>query len=420
MDDRTDEDIKAWSDMLWYLWQNGFAMYPEADGPQLSSREAGYAVQALLEERGENPLFGWKIAATSRAGQQHINVSGPMAGRLLAERVHEDGATIDLIGNRMRVAEPEFAFRFDRDLEPRDTEWTAADVLDAVDTLHLALEIPDSRFFEFDTAGEAKLIADNACAHQLVLGPPAQADWRALDLSAHKVRATFRDGDERHGSGANVLGDPREALAWLVNEVNGMGITIKAGQTVITGTCMVPLELKPGDNGYADFGILGTIGINLTGEPLIDRDEWGVDDIPGHFDWALQRSGELMYKDGSEPFALDNPFRTVLLVNGSQGVIDNGGLDYFYEQHHEFAEIQAVIDAYREIGANAAADRLAASLQCFPPDTKDPESRMEFVSMRRLSGDKLDQLSNEICGDGMVWRKLNAYIADHFEAFSYD
>jgi 2-keto-4-pentenoate hydratase len=56
-------------------------------------------VQALLEARSGQPLAGWKVAATSVAGQQHIHVSGPIAGRLLAERVHTSGAVLPLAGS---------------------------------------------------------------------------------------------------------------------------------------------------------------------------------------------------------------------------------------------------------------------------------------------------------------------------------
>ena len=264
----TDEGIRDWSDMLWGVWRTGSVIDVSSDRYSPTSREQGYAIQALLEERSEKPLFGWKIAATSKAGQEHINVSGPMAGRLLAERVREDGATIDLTGNRMRVVEPEFAFRFGRDLEPRDMPWTVEDVLDAVETLHLALEIPDSRFLDFTAVGEAKLIADNACAHELILGAATPADWRALDLSAHRVHATVGSRFERDGEGANVLGDPRTALTWLVNEVTGMGLAVKAGQMVITGTCMVPLEVLPGDAVHVDFGVLGTVGVTVKSEDI--------------------------------------------------------------------------------------------------------------------------------------------------------
>ena len=115
-------------------------------------------------------LFGWKIAATSEAGQKHINVAGPLAGRIFAERVIPDGGTASMAGNEMRVGEPEFAFRIGRSLPPRAVQSSVEEVLDAVDTLHPAIELPDSRFADFITAGEAQLIADNACAHLFVLG----------------------------------------------------------------------------------------------------------------------------------------------------------------------------------------------------------------------------------------------------------
>src|SRR5271163_4067992 len=119
-------------------------------------RTEGYAIQAAIEKYSTQPLFGWKIAATSEAGQKHINVDGPMAGRILAETVIPDGGTASMAGNEMRVAEPEFAFRMARDLPPRSSAYTVREVLDAVDTLHPAIEIPDSRFADFVNAGPAQ------------------------------------------------------------------------------------------------------------------------------------------------------------------------------------------------------------------------------------------------------------------------
>src|SRR5436190_11077850 len=146
------------------------------------NRVEAYAIQAAIERFSSTHLFGWKIAATSEAGQKHINVEGPMAGRILAETVIPDGGTASMAGNEMRVAEPEFAFRMRVDLPARTTPYTVQQVLDGVDTLHPAIEIPDSRFADFVSAGAAQIIADNACAHLFVLGSPTSADWRALDL----------------------------------------------------------------------------------------------------------------------------------------------------------------------------------------------------------------------------------------------
>jgi 2-keto-4-pentenoate hydratase len=234
---------------------------PEAQRPQ--DRADGYAIQALIETQSAYPLFGWKIAATSEAGQKHINVAGPMAGRIIAETIIPDGGTTSLSGNEMLVAEPEFAFRMKIDLPPRGNAYGIREVLDAVDTLHPAIEVPDSRFSDFVGAGAAQIIADNACAHQFVLGPATTSDWRAIDLVEEKPVITLR-GERFTGHGRNVLGDPRVALAWLANELRELGVTLRAGEVVTTGTCHPPLPIAPGDRVDADFGKLGRVSVRFS------------------------------------------------------------------------------------------------------------------------------------------------------------
>jgi 2-keto-4-pentenoate hydratase len=259
----TDHQLQAASDMLWDHWQRGrrMAALPEAIRPL--TRKAGYAIQARLEGRTAFPIFGWKIAATSRAGQKHIGVDGPLAGRLLRERARESGDEVPFGANHMRVAEAEFAFRMALDLPPRATPYLMEEVLAAVDTFHPAIEVPDSRYDDFAQVGAPQLIADNACAHYFVIGPAARADWRTLDLSQHAVGGRVHGKLHHDGIGANVLGDPCQALTWLANELSQLNQTLRASQVVITGTCLVPLPIEPGDHVAMDFGILGTVEARL-------------------------------------------------------------------------------------------------------------------------------------------------------------
>ena len=260
------ERLQAASDLLWRHWQEGRLLPALPEEMRPVTRAEGYAVQACLESRGGAPLFGWKIAATSRGGQAHINVDGPLAGRLLAETIRDNGDAVPLGSNQMRVAEAEFAFRMARDLPPRALPYTAEEALAAADTLHPAIEIPDSRYEDFTKVGAAQLIADDACAHLFVLGPAAPSSWRELDLAALAMIGTVTGASgavEREGSGANVLGDPGLALAWLVNELSGLGITLRAGEVVTTGTCLTPLPIAPGDLVRADFGRLGEVSVRI-------------------------------------------------------------------------------------------------------------------------------------------------------------
>lgn len=254
--------IAAASKVLHDHWRAGTKLEGLDNSMRPRDRAEGYAIQAGIEQYSSDALFGWKIAATSEAGQKHINVDGPMAGRILAETVIPDGGTASMAGNDMRVAEPEFAFRMRVDLPARATPYTVQQVLDAVDTLHPAIEIPDSRFRNFVGAGPAQIIADNACAHLFVLGPPTRADWRAMDLVEERPVIAIR-GEKFVGHGKNVLGDPRLALTWLANELRQLGITLKAGRIVTTGTCHPPLPIQSGDHCAVDFGALGQVSVGF-------------------------------------------------------------------------------------------------------------------------------------------------------------
>jgi 2-keto-4-pentenoate hydratase len=256
------DQVASASRILREHWREGRKLSALPPDLRPHDRAAGYAIQAEIETQSPAPLFGWKIAATSEAGQRHINVGGPMAGRILAETVLPAGAAASMAGNAMRVAEPEFAFRLGKDLLPRSTSYVVADVLAAVDTLHPAIEIPDSRFADFVSAGEAQLIADNACAHLFVLGAATTADWRGRDLVEERPRIALR-GETFVGHGRNVLGDPLIALTWLINELRALGVPVRAGQVVTTGTCHPPLPIASGDAMEVDFGDLGQVSVRF-------------------------------------------------------------------------------------------------------------------------------------------------------------
>ncbi|HEY0265745.1 MAG TPA: fumarylacetoacetate hydrolase family protein [Rhizomicrobium sp.] len=257
------DDLRAACDLLYRHWQEGTTLEALPAHLRPADRAEAYRVQGFIESHSALPLYGWKIAATSVAGQRHIGVDGPLAGRLLAERVIADGGDCPLAGNLMRVAEVEFAFRMGGDLPPRDAPYAPDEVLARVAALHPAIELPDSRFAHFESAGLAQLVADNACAHRFVLGPAAEADWRGIDLAAHPGRAFKNGALAEEGAGRNVLGDPRIALTWLANELSHHGMTLKAGQVVTTGTCVKPLAIAAGDRIAGDLGLLGRVSVAI-------------------------------------------------------------------------------------------------------------------------------------------------------------
>ena len=201
----TDTKSDAAAQAIWKAWSGHHLIdgLPEACRPDTAAE--GYAMQeALARLAGARPV-GWKIAATSAAGQKHIGVDGPLAGRLWESKLHQSGTKLPAGHLHMAVVEAEFAFRLGRDLPGGNGDYSVEAVMDAVAALHPAIEIPDSRFRDFTVVGAAQLIADNGCTEYCVLGPEAPAGWRDIDLAAHPVVVSIDGEEAATGKGANAL-----------------------------------------------------------------------------------------------------------------------------------------------------------------------------------------------------------------------
>ena len=259
-----NDAIDKAADIIWQAWQQGNSIdtLPVDCRPQ--SVQEGYAIQQALVSHSKQAVFGWKIAATSVAGQTHIGVDGPIAGRLLVNKVSEKPFTVPLgKGNIMQVAEAEFAFRMGQDLPPREQPYTQEEVMDSVAALYPAVEIPSSRFADFATAGGPQLTADNACAYWFVLGAEADRDWRSIDLAKHPIKILINGATATEGQGVDALGDPRIALTWIANNHAQQGEGLNAGQIITTGVCGKPSTIQTGDKLQADFGELGQVSFTI-------------------------------------------------------------------------------------------------------------------------------------------------------------
>jgi len=249
--------------LIWQNWQykSRIGGLPKSCCPQTLAE--GYAAQARLAELSGWCKMGWKIAATSVAGQNHIGVDGPLAGRLFDGKLYQDSAELSAAHLHMAVVEAEFVFCLASDLPSCGRQYSAEDVVEATAALHLGIEVPDSRFEDFTIVGAPQLVADNACTEYFVLGPAAPETWRDMDLATHPVFLAINGDVVVKGIGANVLGDPRLALAWLANDRVLHGEPLRAGELITTGTCIVPAVIAPGDHVVADFGLLGGVTVQF-------------------------------------------------------------------------------------------------------------------------------------------------------------
>ncbi|MCO1655674.1 2-keto-4-pentenoate hydratase [Pseudonocardia humida] len=246
------------ADILWSAWRSGERIEALPAPVRPSTPAQGWAAQRELVALA-GPSYGWKIAATSGAGQAHIGVTGPLPGPLFERFRYEPGSVVPSADLHMGVVEAEFAFRLGADVPAGASP---AALAGAVAALHLAVEVPDSRFVEFSTVGGPSLIADAACAGYFLLGPEVP-DWRDADLAAARTRIEVNGEVAAEGRGDAVLGSPWAALAWLAAELPRFGSGLLAGQVVTTGTTTTPPAIGPGDRVRAHFAGYGEVGFGF-------------------------------------------------------------------------------------------------------------------------------------------------------------
>jgi len=227
-----------------------------------------YDVQDALTE-GLLSLYGgqqvgYKIACTNAAAQQFLGLDGPFHGPLLSALVYQSPVQLKADDFFMCVIEPEFGFEMGQDLPPTGTAYNREQVTAAVRAVLPAIEIVESRYTGWTTAGAVNLIADQAVHGAWVVGE-ATTRWKDLDLAGHQMRL-FVNGDlNQAGNGSVVLGHPLTALTWLANALNERGRGLEAGQYVTTGVCVDEVYFaNAGDVIRADFGSLGFVEVTLT------------------------------------------------------------------------------------------------------------------------------------------------------------
>jgi len=239
------------------------ALPPNAVPPSLADAYDAQAalVRKMLARLGGTAI-GYKAAATNVTAQRQMDVDGPFFGTLLAATSHASPATLRAADFTLRIVEAEFGFEIGDDVPPSDAPYTAESITPFVAAALPAIEVVDHRFHDWRRVGAPSLAADNAIHGAWVMGEPVR-DWRHLDLSTHSVAVIVNGEPWRLGSGANVLGNPLNVVAWLANELPKHGRTLRKGERVSTGTTAEVYFATAGDRVTADFGPLGAAQVRF-------------------------------------------------------------------------------------------------------------------------------------------------------------
>lgn len=235
--------------------------------PQMTMDDA-YAIQKAwmdIKTAKGRTVRGHKIGLTSKAMQYALNIDIPDSGFLLDDMFFADASDIPTGRFIQTRIEAELAFVLGKRLQ--GPECTMHDVLNATDYVTPALEILDTRILRVDpdtkkTRTVLDTIADNAANAGIVMGGRPMKPYEA-DLRWAGAIVSRNAQVEETGLAAGVLNHPAMGIVWLVNRMAQYGGALEAGDVVLAGSFIRPIEARKGDTFFADYGSWGTVSCHF-------------------------------------------------------------------------------------------------------------------------------------------------------------
>ena len=243
----TAKDAAEAAALLGRARQSDAAVEPLPDSLRPADEAGGYRVQRALRawfaENGDPPPAGYKLGCTTPVMQAMLGLNAPVYGGVRAGDVHPSGAALASARFQAPGIECEIAVRLATDIDARKRPPTRAEIGAAIAEVMPAIEIVDNRYGDWSAFGTPTLIADDFFHAACILGTPAaDCDPMALDTLTGR---TLVDGAETgRGSGADVLGHPLDAVAWLARALGRHGAVAGAGSLVMTGSLVRTVWLK--------------------------------------------------------------------------------------------------------------------------------------------------------------------------------
>lgn len=254
-------DLDKLGRRIWDARNNGTVLSRDAVA-EVAERNISYKVQAAAAAASGLTRVGWKIAATSEMAQELLGMDGPSIGPVFKEHLYKPGDTLPARTEHGSAIECEIAFRMGADL-PDDHIVSFEDLLEATADAFIAVELVGCRFEGgFKGAGISVCISDFSFNGGLVCGPDIPG-WMDMYLATVGAEITVNGEKGNAGKGDAVLGNPAFALQWAATEAYTIGMPLKKGDIVSTGTMTGVTPVKPGDEVMCDFGDLGQIPLTF-------------------------------------------------------------------------------------------------------------------------------------------------------------
>ncbi len=254
--------IEHYGDELYQALMTRTPVAPLTEREPAITIEDAYGIQLRMIQRrldaGET-VVGKKIGLTSKVVQDMLKVDQPDFGQMLSGMVVNEGEPILMSAMIAPKAEAEVAFILKHDLQGPGV--TAADVMRATECVLPCFEIVDSRIRDWKIKIQ-DTVADNASCGVMVLGGTRRSP-RDLDLVLAGMVLEKNGEVISTSTGAAVMGSPFNTVAWLANKLGSLGLALKAGEVILSGSQSPLVPVKAGDSLTCHVGGLGHASVRF-------------------------------------------------------------------------------------------------------------------------------------------------------------
>jgi len=253
-------NTESTTDVLWSSHQSG-SYYPTEWQGKLSIDTAYRTQLAILEKKisANAKHSGWKVGLTADVVRDIYDATDPVFGYLLEEGSFRSGHEFAFADLHPPLMETEILITLKEDLAGPGVDRALAHA--AIATIAPAFEVPERRGGGLEVDFALGLV-DNVSQRAWVWGEelPLEHDF---DFGQIEMELEKNGAIETRVLGAEVMDHQLDTLVWLSKALNGYGVTLRAGQRIMSGSFTKPAPVQQGDRYTARFSGVGTVSMSF-------------------------------------------------------------------------------------------------------------------------------------------------------------
>lgn len=221
-----------------------------------------YRVQAAAIARWPDAIQGWKVARIPPAFAEQFP-DGRLIGPAFARNIHRvragELAECPVFDGGFAAVEAEIVIIVAHDSPAVSQSWTADNVADLVESVHIGIEVASSPLATLNDLGPGAVISDFGNNWGVVIGA-AIPQWR--DIDSIDVETFIDDASVGRGT-VSMREGPLAALAFTLNKRAAQGATLRRGDVISTGMITGVHDIRIGQRSRHVFTGYGEVGARI-------------------------------------------------------------------------------------------------------------------------------------------------------------